>query len=510
MIGLAAILAAAAAPVISPAPEGIALTLYRAPWRGSENRMDLSNLGGFALVTETRTIAVPMGDAVIRFEGVADGIIPASAIVTGLPGGTIEKNRDARLLSPLSLVDGSLGREVTVRRIDRLTGRVREERATIIAVPVKGAGGVVMRTPEGIETWRCPGVPEKLVYDRVPSGLSAKPVLSVTTHSQRASRVRVTLAYLSTGFDWNATYVATLPRGDSDTLNLFAWASLANANGQSFPGARVQIVAGRLERRTDREIVAAAAKLELHCFRLGTTSSDLPVIGPYVHIQSEDLGRFPEIVVTGMRRSASPAILAAAPPAPPPPPPLSPENLGDLKLYRLPEPVTILPNAQKQVALIAQPKVRFEKVYRIKLGRWDNDQEIPAAIILRFRNTEQEGAGVPLPSGTTSLYQEGEIGRLLVGLGKIGDTAKGDQARIAAGTSSQVSARQRAGGADRHITLSNANPFPVRVEVTIGNPGEKDFRQTSAPLARVDGVQTWRVTVPANKTVSLDYGPPSS
>jgi hypothetical protein len=57
-------------------------------------------LEGFALITETRTVHLPAGLSRLRFEGVADGIEPASAIVTGLPEGVIEKNRDAKLLSP--------------------------------------------------------------------------------------------------------------------------------------------------------------------------------------------------------------------------------------------------------------------------------------------------------------------------------------------------------------------------------------------------------------------------
>jgi len=35
----------------------------------------------------------------LRFEGVADGIEPSTAIVTGLPAGVIEKNREGKLLS---------------------------------------------------------------------------------------------------------------------------------------------------------------------------------------------------------------------------------------------------------------------------------------------------------------------------------------------------------------------------------------------------------------------------
>ena len=62
--------------------------------------MDLDRLNGFALVSEMRAVHLPAGESRLRFEGVADGIEPASAIVTGMPPGVIEKNREGALLSP--------------------------------------------------------------------------------------------------------------------------------------------------------------------------------------------------------------------------------------------------------------------------------------------------------------------------------------------------------------------------------------------------------------------------
>ena len=70
-----------------------------------------------------------------RFEGVAEGMFPESAIVTGLPRGVKEKNRDARLLSPLGLVDAYLKREVTITRTSKATGVVREYPAFITSAP---------------------------------------------------------------------------------------------------------------------------------------------------------------------------------------------------------------------------------------------------------------------------------------------------------------------------------------------------------------------------------------
>lgn len=497
MFGLAVLLAAAvpaAATVESPAPAHVSLTIYRDPWRDRQQAMNLQWLGGFALITETRTLHLPAGDAVLRFEGVADGIVPASAIVTGLPGGTIEKNRDARLLSPAALVDGTLGRDVTLRRTDRKTGKVSEEQATIVAGPGQG---VVLKTEKGIETLGCSGLGESPHYGGVPQGLSAKPVLSVFTHSPQAADVTVSLSYLASGFDWSASYVANLAP-DGRSLDLFAWLTLANGNAQAYPSVQVQAVAGRIERQSVREIAAQAARLELHCFPLGTTTSDLPTIERYHRDAASE-----DIVVTGARRMM--AFAPMAPPPPPPPAPAPPEDLGDLKLYRVPETVDVSSNGQKQVALLVQHHVSFEKFYRIRLFSWDNVNGAPASAMLRLRNEEKAGLGIPLPAGTTALYQPRADTRLLLGLGTIGDTAKGEKTRLTAGVSRQILADQSVNGDDHHITVTNANAFPVPLEVAIGMAQEENYKNASAALERIDGIQTWRVTVPANGTAQLDY-----
>ena len=107
-------------------------------------------------------------ESTIRFEGVAEGMVAVSAIVTGLPGGTIEKNRNADLLSPASLVDGTLGNRVTVTRTNPATGGEVAEQAV---VRTRADGGLVLQTGAGFEAVRCSGLPEKLTFDRVPAGL---------------------------------------------------------------------------------------------------------------------------------------------------------------------------------------------------------------------------------------------------------------------------------------------------------------------------------------------------
>src|SRR6185436_649848 len=102
--------------VTSRAPDGVEVTVYRSPGRYPGQRLDLHCLNGFALISEKRRVRIPAGESELRFEGVAGGILPQSAIVTGLPEGIVERNRDAYLLSPATLLDRSLGMRVHLRR----------------------------------------------------------------------------------------------------------------------------------------------------------------------------------------------------------------------------------------------------------------------------------------------------------------------------------------------------------------------------------------------------------
>ena len=165
-------LAQDAAPMVrSERPEAISVTVYRQPGRTS-GEVNLRYLQGFALITETRTVMLPAGKSTVRFEGVAEGMVAVSAVVTGLPGGVVQKNRDANLLGPASLLDGTLGNHVRVKRTNPVTGAVREEDAIVRS----GSGGaVVLQTANGFEALRCSGLPEGLVYDRVPEGLVPVP-----------------------------------------------------------------------------------------------------------------------------------------------------------------------------------------------------------------------------------------------------------------------------------------------------------------------------------------------
>src|SRR5918997_3836443 len=305
-LGLAA-QASAQSLVTSAAPDKVAVTVYRNPERGLEP-LNLQWLGGYALVSETRRVRLAAGESELRFEGVTSGIVPQSAIVTGLGPAVLEKNRDAKLLSPGTLLDASLGERLLLRRTSKATGAVREQEAIVRAT----ADGIVLQTEAGFEALRCTGLSETLVAPTVPADLSAKPTLSVRVRSPQAVTRDVTLSYITNNFDWQADYVGDLSP-DGRTLRLFAWLTLANGDDTGLSNADTNAVAGRLNRERIYVERGEAKPITLNCWPSGTTS-DIPVEGIAVSQMSE------EIVVTGSR----------APAPPPPPPPPSPERGGDV------------------------------------------------------------------------------------------------------------------------------------------------------------------------------------
>jgi len=192
MLGMAIGAATQAAPVLATEilaepPSDLIVTVYRAPYRNGGS-IDLDNLQGFALISEVRTVHLPAGESRLRFEGVADGIEPASAIVTGLAGGVIEKNRDARLLSPSALVASTLGKPVELLRTTPKTGKTERLSGTLLS---DASGGLVFQTAQGIEALRCSALPETFSFAPV-ADLSARPTLSVEVRSPRAETKQVT------------------------------------------------------------------------------------------------------------------------------------------------------------------------------------------------------------------------------------------------------------------------------------------------------------------------------
>ncbi len=511
----------ARAVVTSSAAEKVAVTVYRDPDRGLNDSIDKNWPKGFALITETREVTLPAGPSTIRFEGVTEGMVAVTAIVSGLPGGTIERNRDAALLSPASLIDGSLGNRVTIRRTDPATG-VEEREDAIIRT--RADGGLVLQTYSGFEAVQCSGIPETLEYAGIPGGLSPQPVFSINTNSAVAGTYKVTLTYLSSGFDWQADYVAVLG-ADNKTLGLTAWLTLANDNGQSFEQAELLAVAGQYNVESDYREMAdppTAPELALTCYPLGSSMDgsayEEMLRGGSVYPVPEAMYS-PDIVVTARMRQevlmdAAVAVSAVT---------AEQEELGDLKLYRVPEPVTVAAKGMKQVAFLTKADIKLDRYYWGKCSPWnDSDPEREPeslAIALRMQNRTKDGLGVPLLAGGIAVFQDDQTGRRLIGEASLRDYAVEQEVEFLIAESAQVfqicqsnmaDDSQRAG---MTITLSNAGAVAVPVEIELGYGRDWAFKAKGGRIIRRNGMlylsamlganktQSWKITARSNEVV---------
>ena len=503
--------------VAADLPSDLAVTVYRSPHR-SAGSLELDDLQGFALIRETRVIRIPAGETRVRFEGVADGIEPVSAIVSGLPSGLIERNRDAALLSPGTLVAATTGKAVTLVRSNRRTGKTERVSGTISAANE----GVVFHTADGYEALQCSGFPEEVEFTST-AGLAASPTLSILVRTPAPLTQEVTLSYLARGFDWAADYSATLSP-DGKTLDLGAWVTLGNSNGTGFPSAHTQVVAGKLNRETDEvDPIDIGGPVLAQCWPVGTTS-DVAILqiardsfarsaaaaAPMPMALAAKAG-LQEVTVTGAR--------------------IQQEQLGDLKLYRVPERTTVASRQTKQVRLLDRQSIPIRIIYTgLVYPDETAGQSVIASVLLRTRNVKDNHLGLPLPSGRLSLFERHGADSLLVNEAPVRDTAISEEVEIGAGTSNDVHVVTVA--EETNIDPGSAKTIPLVPGISLRNVNETRVGRTeitnarSAPIEfelrmflsdgmrviRADhnmgtknGQPIFRLTIPANHTVTVRY-----
>ena len=507
-------------------PSDLIVTVYRAPYRATGS-IDLDSLQGFALVTETRIVHLAAGISRVRFEGVADGIEPASALVTGLPGEVIEKNRDAKLLSPSALIAATVGKPVELLRTNRKTGKTQRLQGTILS---DAGGGVVFKTDQGIEALRCSGLPETFSFEPV-ADLSARPTLSVEVRSPNAVTQQVTLSYLARGFDWAADYTATLS-ADGRRVNLGAWVTLANSNGVGFPGAHTQVVAGRLNRESGEvEPIDAGGPVMAQCWPRGSTS-DFPMILALDRFRGLQKGRAVNapMAMAAMRSTELQEVIVTGAKA-------QQEQLGDLKLYRVPDRTTLASRQSKQVRLMDQLDIPVTMIYQADLseenpGFTESDSGFsgPAHRVLRTKNTRANHLGLPLPSGSVAVFSSRDGERLLQHESGMRDIAVDEELELDMGESPdvQVSLVEEQTRVDsphatqlplvpgvvlrsvkleevERVEVSNARATQIQFEFRVPLPEGARIVRADHPLSAKNGRPMFAFKVPANQTVAVRF-----
>ena len=418
-----------------------------------------------ALVQDVRQIAIVQGKSRIEFPDVSARIQPETLSFASANTTIIEQNFDYDLLTPEKLMEKAVGQTVTLLRTNPATGAETRERAKVLSV----AGGTVIQIGDRIEVLRDDGLPVRVIFDRVPANLRARPTLSVNLESTRPGTRPVNLRYLTGGLGWSADYVALYNEG-AGTIDMQGWVTLTNTTGTTFHKADTVLVAGNPNGGGN-----GYGYNQRGMTRAGTEASDR-------------------------------------------------ERLGDFYLYPISGRTTVANNQTKQVSFLDVQSVPARKIYSASAYFQQNDQE-PRNVESRiaFSTSRDQGLGDALPAGTVRFYQRDREGTpQLIGEKGIDHTPMGSDLSLVTGDAFDItikaevekretitsaewekSARYRVtdGSETRTITierpktyyrttmrytLTNAKAAPVEVELTQSGLSRSwwsdDFRVTSEDI----------------------------
>src|SRR5688572_27098566 len=199
-----------------------------------------------ALVRDVRNLQLARGTGNLRFMDIAATINPTTvhfrSVTEPQQVSVLEQNYEYDLLEPDKLLRKYVGREVTLMRNRTENGTTRQEEVKALLLsynnqPVWKIGNEIV-TGMGADHIRFPELPETL-YSR--------PTLIWTVQNDGAANHKVEASYLASRLAWNADYVLTVARDDK-AADLNGWVTLVNNSGTGFRNAKLQLVAGDLNR----------------------------------------------------------------------------------------------------------------------------------------------------------------------------------------------------------------------------------------------------------------------
>ncbi len=379
--------------------------------------------------------------------------------------GIVEQNFDFDLLTPAKLMEKAVGQEVTIVRVNPATGAETREQAQVLATN----GGVVLKIGQRIEVLRDDGLPVRVIFNKVPDNLRARPTLSVTIVGSHAGTRRATLSYLTPGLGWKADYVALYNESDSK-IDVQGWVTLTNSSGTTYDNAQTLLVAG-----SPSQVDGGAQQ---NGYRPPVRRQTLQQPG----------------TESGSR-----------------------ERLGDYYLYPLAERTTIANLQTKQVSFLDVHGVAAEHGYEFR-NRWLGTAEMPvsAQSIYSFSTSAHAGLGDQLPAGILRFYMKDKHGDpQFIGESRIDHTPMSSTLSLATGDAFDVKVhavvdkRTRLSVFDwlteMRYELTNALPRPVVVKLRQeGLWGDSSIKAESQKSTRRSAeVAEWPVTVPANGKVTV-------
>jgi hypothetical protein len=357
-----------------------------------------SNLG---LVRETRRLTLSQGQVALRFADVTAQIRPETVHLSSLTAPAslriLEQNYQYDLLNPAKLLDKFVGKEITLvlRHYQNNTESFEPVQATLLSNnggQVWRINGQIVINPTNISEMRFPDLPKNLV---------ATPTLVWDLENRESGPQTVEASYLTSGMNWRADYVL-LVNADDTRGELQGWVTLTNASGATFDDARLQLVAGDVNRVSQEREYALASSMQRKSM--------------------SDAAQFQE------------------------------QGFFEYHLYTLQRPTSIRDNETKQVSLLEAAGFEVKKEFVLNgqhyyYTNYNNPgQPIKekVGVYVQFRNSQQNKLGMPLPAGTVRLYKKDDKGnQQFIGEDKIDHSPKDEDVRVKVGDAFDIVAERK-------------------------------------------------------------------
>ena len=414
----------------------------------------------FAVVRETLPLELNQGVNAITFDRATLHVEPDSVVLRD-PSGKVglrilEQSYRAETASQgllLSLFEGKEldflvrdreNKETTVRgKVVRSGYQANSQAAQRYG---QQGGGAPIIEVDGKLRFSLPGEP---IFPALADDAVLRPTLSWQLASDRKAKLNAELGYITSGLSWQSAYnLVSAEKGD--TLDIVGWVTIDNQSGSTFADAKIKLMAGDV------------SKID--------PQNPPGFLGDSFAMKA---ARFQEAAVTE-------------------------KTFDEFHLYSLPRPITLRNGETKQVEFIRAVGVKAKTFYVYNgaaidsnryRGRPDeamrNDRDYgtlsnsKVGVFREFKNTQENGLGLPLPKGRTRFYrQDAADGAIeFTGENTIDHTPEGETVRIYTGDAFDlVGERKRtdyvlARANDQleesfEITLRNRKKEPVEVRVT--------------------------------------------
>ena len=397
-----------------------------------------------ALVRDVRNLQLPRGTFDLRYMDIAATVNPATVHIrsTTEPArvSVLEQNYEYDLLDPDKLLRKYVGRDVTLVRDGEAT------RARLLSYNTGPIWQIDRQIVTGVAA-------DQYRFPEVPDNLYTRPTLIWTLQNDGQSRHRVEASYLAQRLAWNADYVLTVTRDDK-SADLDGWVTVTNGSGTAFRNARLQLVAGDLNR---------------------------------------------------IRQMANEAILDTAGQRAPAASPMAVESFSDYHLYTVARKTTINNAETKQISMLTGTGVPIQKRYLVEGQQYyyrnASHPGSPIKDVVRvyyqWKNDEKSGLGMPMPAGNVRVYQADSKGGIqFVGEDRIGHTPKDESLQLHIGNAFDVVCERKQIDFEKiaeatyeieyEITLRNHKTSPVAVEVNEPIGGTWRMLQSSHEWTKTD------------------------